>query len=1366
MSRIIIYGTHKEYISRIHSCINTFSCTCIPIADYEKNNDNNQVIYVYGENILTLLPKKHNNNDYHILLLKNSQEINSFSTTQFTDFVSLDSSEKIICKKIKLYLSLSHTSVFEHTQNYMTLVEQFEDSVILLNNDNTVVNANSHFCTISKYSKEEIYNTPIHTFFPNADFSFSKIKTDSESILLETTLSTKDNTSIPKEIRISKIHIHGTDLRLVIARDIRERLKTLEKLAESEERFRAVIKHTPNGMIIFKNNIISYINLRGTEILEGTYEDFIDQPFSKLIPEAHKNALFSLMEHSDNSTTSRSDTISLTTKTNREVWVNISCVLINVQEEIHHVVIFQDITEQRKTQYDLENKDYRLREIQKIAKLGHWENNIIKHNLYWSDEVYKIYGVTPKTFKPTYDKVLNFSHPDDRDSVKNAYKNSLITQDPYEIVHRIVLKNGTIKYVNEKCSTMFDEQGNPLRSLGTVMDITHTIKTEKALKQTEEKFQLLFENLDQPFLICKPKYNEQNEVFDFIITELNPACKILFHGDYIEVKKRTILELFHDPHFWIEKYKKALETSETITFRKYSTDLHKFLDVVLYPVKEKHQVAGIFTDVSQKVYAENKLQQLTRRLQQIQEYAKIGFYDVNIVTHHSKWSNVMLNIFEYSSNDEQSFETYLNRIHPDDRERVKTIYAQSIKEHKTYENIEYRLLFPNGRIKHIYTEFINTFKGKTCLKTEGWLQDISDLRIAISALRESEEKLRMVTSGTKLGLWEWDLENKDFNLDYIGSSMIGYLPEEIWGDESIYLSLVHDDDKEGLLKYLKRFWRGSSQLFTAEFRVKKKMGRHKWIYSVGIASEYNEKGLPKKMIGFNQDISSRKKVESDLRDSENKFRRIFEIENDSLFLIDSKTHEILEINNAAENLYGYSRKELLKRNFYSLSTNPQRLYSYISEKHSRIDEELALQKSGKTCPVEISLAYFIWKNKRVILAAIRDVSERNRFERELVDAKEKAEESDRLKSAFLANMSHEIRTPLNAIVGFSRLLARKNYEKEKRTLFIQDIQSNSNQLLTIINDILDISKIESGQFILNPEPLCLNKLLQEVYDSFMVQISQKEISFFCEKPLSDSSVNINIDEVRLKQVLNNLLHNAYKFTEKGVIHFGYSHNIDSHITLFVKDTGIGIAPEKHTIIFEHFRQEDDTTTRKYGGTGLGLSISKRLIELMGGTIWVESEKGKGAQFYLQIPFTQIISESEKDETLISPTPTNTNFSGEQILVCDDYTSSYIFISEMFEHEDITVLQAKSGEEGVAMCTQNKSIQLVLMDIQMKGLNGVEAMHIIKKRRPNLPIIAQTAFAQKGDKERFLTEGFDDYITKPLDERELQSIITRFLKKKR
>jgi PAS domain S-box-containing protein len=518
-----------------------------------------------------------------ILIVPTEVELNVTLLQKFDDYISLAANNQIITLRLNTYIrTIFQSQNLQINQNkYKQLVEQFGDSVILLDKDGTICEVNSHFCKVARYSEQELLTSNIQKVFPDSFFLENVYKTNDTSSLIETFLYTSKGELVSKEIRISQIILDNKPFYLVIARDMRERLKSLKKLEESEERFRTVIKHSPNGMIIFKNDVISYINLFGLKIFGGTYEDFIDQSFFRLVVPAHKLELQAFIKKSTKSELPASKDFTFIDLRGQEISLNLNSIPIDVHGEIHHFVIFQDLTEQKRTQYDLETKDLRLREIQKIAKLGHWENNLLKNNLYWSDEVYKIYGVKPHSFFPTYNNSLDFVHPDDRETVKNAYQTSIKNREPYEIVHRIVLADGSIKYVNEKCSTIYDDARNPLRSLGTVMDITHTIKTEKALRQTEEKFRLLFENLDEPFLICKPKYEPDGTVEDFVISELNPACKRLFRGNYLEVKEHTIKEIFHDASFWIQKYVEAFEKSETISFRKYSTDLHKYFDVVL-----------------------------------------------------------------------------------------------------------------------------------------------------------------------------------------------------------------------------------------------------------------------------------------------------------------------------------------------------------------------------------------------------------------------------------------------------------------------------------------------------------------------------------------------------------------------------------------------------------------------------------------------------------------------------------------------------------------------------------------------------------------------------------------------------------------
>lgn len=410
-----------------------------------------------------------------------------------------------------------------------------------------------------------------------------------------------------------------------------------------------------------------------------------------------------------------------------------------------------------------------------------------------------------------------------------------------------------------------------------------------------------------------------------------------------------------------------------------------------------------------------------------------------------------------------------------------------------------------------------------------------------------------------------------------------------------------------------------------------------------------------------------------------------------------------------------------------------------------------------------------WVDGRtVVMELAADITNRKMGELELISAKKKAEESDRLKSSFLANMSHEIRTPLNAIMGYSQLLSRKTYSEDKQKLFLDDIQKNSTQLLAIIEDVLDISKIESDQLNLSYLWINLNQLVQDVNDALKFQIGDKNVSLFNQKSLPDSQVYIYVDDVRLKQILSNLVSNAIKFTEQGFVHFGYTLRDDNMLEFFVKDTGVGIAQEKIENVFEQFRQEDESTTRKFGGTGLGLTISKRLVELMGGKIWVESEKEKGSQFFFDIPYVAqsidpantptIAPYEDLDEMLAS-------LSGN-ILVVDDHDSSYVLISEFFADCNITVEYRNSGRDAITYMETNPQVSLIFMDIHMPGLNGTETMKAIKAMQSEIPIVAQTAFALKEDKKKFLTSGFDDYVPKPLTNENLQRVVNRFLKEKK
>ena len=391
--------------------------------------------------------------------------------------------------------------------------------------------------------------------------------------------------------------------------------------------------------------------------------------------------------------------------------------------------------------------------------------------------------------------------------------------------------------------------------------------------------------------------------------------------------------------------------------------------------------------------------------------------------------------------------------------------------------------------------------------------------------------------------------------------------------------------------------------------------------------------------------------------------------------------------------------------------------------------------------------------------------QRKKAEEAVKAAKLKAEESDRLKTAFLANMSHEIRTPMNGILGFAELLDDDTLTQERRREFISIISSSSKQLLTVINDIIDISKIESGQLIISNVRFNLNELMHKIlitFENIKTNAGKPQLKLMLEEGFCDRDSNVICDDVRLCQVLYNLLGNALKFTASGFVKFGYRHENDK-LLFFVQDSGKGIPDDKQRFIFERFRQVEESNTRKFGGTGLGLSISKGLVELMGGSIWVDSGENRGSTFYFTLPEEILTFAEVKPPAKLAAMPAG-GFNGSTILVAEDIISNFKMIEIMLQKTDVNLLYAEDGEQAVQLCRDHKQIDLVLMDIQMPEMNGYEATREIRKFRPNLPILALTAYAFEEDKLRVLNAGCNDFLTKPIDKTGLINKLSEFLLK--
>lgn len=497
-----------------------------------------------------------------------------------------------------------------------------------------------------------------------------------------------------------------------------------------------------------------------------------------------------------------------------------------------------------------------------------------------------------------------------------------------------------------------------------------------------------------------------------------------------------------------------------------------------------------------------------------------------------------------------------------------------------------------------------------------------------------------------------------------------------------------------------------------------------------------------------------------LLESQENYRRLHESITDAYAMVDMHGN-IIEFNPAFQKMLGYKKEELLKLNLKDIT--PEKWHAFeaeiiqeqvLKESSSTVYQKEYIHKSGRIFPIELK-TYLLkdeYDKNKAMWAIIRDITERKQFEKELINAKEKAEENDKLKSIFLANMSHEIRTPMNAIMGFSVLLGKEGITDDSRKRYLNIINNSSERLLHIINDILDISKLEANQLPLFKSEFDLVKLCEDCAFTFSKSRFLKDkpkVQLYFKKSKTLENRIIYSDPNRLQQILDNLINNALKNTEEGFVEFGYylAGDKSQNLEFYVKDTGTGIAEEHRNIIFKRFRQIDEESYHL--GAGLGLSISKGIVELMGGTIWFESMLNKGTTFYFTIPYLPVTSSNTLQEDEVE----EIGFIKEKkIYIADDDFESFLLLKEILP-ETAIVRHASNGRELVTMI-EKEVPDLILLDINMPVMNGFQVLAKLKEEGLNLRIIAQTAYAMLEEKEKCLKEGCQGYISKPIHKQEL------------
>jgi PAS domain S-box-containing protein len=679
------------------------------------------------------------------------------------------------------------------------------------------------------------------------------------------------------------------------------------------------------------------------------------------------------------------------------------------------------------------------------------------------------------------------------------------------------------------------------------------------------------------------------------------------------------------------------------------------------------------------------------------------------------------------------------------------------------------------------------------------VRDITERKKSGELLKKSEEKYRKIFENIQDIFYQSDLEGRIIDISPSIERYSGYKPEELIGMkiEDVY---SNRDDRAEMLKILAA--KGEIEDYIIKLNAKDKK---EVLVSANIHFLY-ESGRPIALEGSLRDVTDRINAQEKLKMSEHLLRKQNEEysalnselkqRNEQILLInkelqqasdifmnirtglhiyhlenieDDKTLRMIAVNPAAERMTGISSTDVIGKTIDEIFPRlrekgiPQDYANVVRTKLSKQFEELIY---GDERVVEGAFTFNAFPlPDNCVGISFEKITEQIKAREAIIEsnkqlkiAKEKAEESDKLKSSFLANMSHEIRTPMNGIMGFSMMLADPELPVETREAYVKIINSSCDQLLHIINDVIDISKIETGQTDLFESSFSLNELFDELISFYYPAAKAKGVELSVSKTESNLPVSTEIlaDRTKLRQVLDNLLSNAVKFTQSGEIVFRW--NITTELlSVEIQDTGIGIPAEYKDIIFERFRQVDTSFSKNYGGTGLGLSISKAYIQKMGGKISVASELGKGSVFSFTIPY------KASTEASVPPNVPGKDLKikeGIRILVVEDEEINWFYLYEILKTRTRPI-NAANGAQALELLKKNPDIKIVLMDIKLPDINGLELTKLIKSAYPSVRVIAQTAFALSGDREKALEAGCSEYISKPVNREALLSLIASF-----
>ncbi len=771
-----------------------------------------------------------------------------------------------------------------------------------------------------------------------------------------------------------------------------------------------------------------------------------------------------------------------------------------------------------------------------------------------------------------------------------------------------------------------------------------------------------------------------------------------------------------------------------------------------------------FSDITCETVTAKEKKINNRRMERAEKLASFGSWEIDLQTNMIYGTDGSSELYGLKTNSMPLDE--LKKIAlPEFRGMLDHNINELITKGKPY-NVRYKIKRLNdGQIRHIHAIAEYREDKKMIF---GVAHDITEIVNSQGALHESLTDLNLAQQIAQIGNWKFDPENRILQW----SDQVLQILEK----KNIPVSPVIEDFKHftgeehfNLFKTAIQSAINSGKPFEHQFQINSENGPDKWIEI--ICKPDGEKGSNGYFLrGTIQDITSSKKVENELSKINALLNTLIQNLPDAIYMKDMQYRKIIAnkgdlLNCGAkrpEEVIGLTDFDIFPKETAEKYFEDDRLV--IEHGKTIINREEELPGNPKRWILTTKVPLRNAAGQIIGLVGIgHDITQRKKMMEELEIAKQKAEESDKLKSLFLANMSHEIRTPLNAILGFSNIICSGDIEKDKLEYVGNIIEKSGHRLTSLIDDIIDISLIQSNQLKLEFGQFNINELLEEIFVFFKMQkITQLEkIDFtvrFCEKP--DLEI-VYSDKNRIYQIFRNLLDNAFKFTEEGYIEFGCFASDENELVIFVKDSGLGIEADKKNIIFESFRQAQEGFSRSYEGAGLGLAIVSGIVERLGGNVWVNSEPGNGSAFYVSVPRKKNIKISghKKNNTVVKMQEMKTE--KKRIVSFEDDPASVEYLKNVVSLMGYDLINFENPIHGIEFIRQNEA-DLVLMDVRLPVMNGHEITRLLKTEFPNLPVIIQTANAMKGDMEKAFQSGCDDYLAKPVSLNDLRQKIRKYI----